>query len=628
MKRILGSSLAVLLWAGSAGAQLTTTKYGLGHPGDFDFRKHPTNNRAVLAADIDGSYTYSRGNPASATAPDCGLERDFNLVLGQVLLTENHTCVPTSSGPRCVAGTSIGAVCHMPVLNALCTGAGAPFACCTGAGLGNCQGNEQCTGAGAPHACCTGAGAGSCPPYVMSQANTVQCGTGGRCEIEPGVSCPVEIPKTTDLTPLGDRSDVYGAIINKNPTIGLQLLSSSSFALGGSADGTNPQCLAQNVRPVTTKGRRYRLPASRGGTGAQTFIRWNEDPRGGSSMYRYISQGKLCCNSVSNTLCAISGSFQPAGIPWPEYETGLLFEIGCQTPGDSVIQFVWTPDWVFTGGPASNFRTDPDFIMPGMRVGACRVNRDRGCATLPQPPFPTQTNCATLDADPNTPGLQPDTCDFREDGIRSSRPAPIVATGYPNTEFCASSLYVLKGTAGANCFLIDGYDVDGDPGPNCDVNNIGGRTRADMNCDGVVDAIPIAGLAPGVTDLCPLLNENDPFRDSDGDCQISAARCRGDECECGDHSLNGIVTVADIVSINGAIFSNVIFPICDTNLDARCNVSDIVGANREIFLPGSSVCHHLTTLDCGDGFLDPATEECDDGNRFSGDGCNAICRDE
>jgi len=44
----------------------------------------------------------------------------------------------------------------------LCTGAGAPFACCTGVGEGSCACNAQCTGAAAPFACCTAAGEGEC----------------------------------------------------------------------------------------------------------------------------------------------------------------------------------------------------------------------------------------------------------------------------------------------------------------------------------------------------------------------------------------------------------------------------------------------------------------------------------
>jgi hypothetical protein len=45
---------------------------------------------------------------------------------------------------------------------ASCTGAGEPFACCTGTGQGNCPFAITCTGAGQPFPCCTGANQGSC----------------------------------------------------------------------------------------------------------------------------------------------------------------------------------------------------------------------------------------------------------------------------------------------------------------------------------------------------------------------------------------------------------------------------------------------------------------------------------
>jgi hypothetical protein len=44
------------------------------------------------------------------------------------------------------------------------------------------------------------------------------------------------------------------------------------------------------------------------------------------------------------------------------------------------------------------------------------------------------------------------------------------------------------------------------------------------------------------------------------------------------------VNVVDIVSINLATFGAVqVSPLCDTNFDSLCNISDIVGANRKIF---------------------------------------------
>jgi len=566
MKRILGLSFVLLLGASYANAQInctggcTTTKYGLGHPADFDYRRPAANDRFYGPNDFAGSYFFVRSNPANAAGLDCGIDRDYTPVLGQMLLREQNGCVPTSQGPSCSAGTNLGAMCHLV--------------------------------------------AGQ-----TTAANTLECGTGGTCTIGAGTGCPVEIPQTTPTTPASGRSDFTAPIWSKNPAVGFELLSSGATSLGGTSSALPADaCLPENIRTALTTGTRYVLPANRGGNPGgpapiRTYIRWNESTTTG--LYRHGDDGTVCCNSVSNTFCSLIGNF-------PEYP--VLDKVTCGDPR-AVHLFVQTPDWIFTGGANTNFRTDSEFTVPGQQVGVCRNNRGFGCTTL-APPFPQGTNCATLDADPGTPGLQPDTCDFRDPGMRSTRPANLTS-GYPNTAACANSAYILKGSAGANCFLMERYLEDGDPGPDCNIANFGARPRADMNCDGVAD----------LPDKCPLLNEFDPTADSDADCG-NPALCRGDECECGDQTLNGIVNVTDLVAINSAIFGTIPKEeLCDTNLDDLCNVSDIVGANREIFVPNSSVCGHITTINCGDGFLDPS-EQCDDGNRFSGDGCNAICRDE
>jgi cysteine-rich repeat protein len=578
---MLSMSLVLLLWAGSASAQIncsggcTTTTYGLGNPNDVDFRKSPNNARAFLASDFQGSYFFIRSNPANAAGIDCGIDRDYTPVQGRILLKEQNGCVPTSTGPTCTAGTNVGAVCHLP--------------------LGQ-----------------------------STAANTIECGTGGTCAIAAGTSCPVEIPLTNNTTPFAQRSEVFAPIWSKSPPgVGglLDLLSTTSFALSGSSS-SDPQddCLPSFIRTVPSQGQRYLLPASRGGNptdpnpaARKTFIRWNEDVTGGSALYRHNDDGVVCCNSTA-TLCTAVG-------PFSRYP--VLNRNGCEVSSSSnpgVAQFVQTPDWVFNGGPGTFFQTDSEFVVPGQVGGVCRVNRDKGCTTQPQPPtgtHPLGINCATVDADPNTAGLQPDTCDFREPGTRTTRPGTL-PNGYPITDRCANSFYVLRGTPSANCYITERYAADGDPGPDCDVVNFGVRTRADFDCNGVPDS----------TDLCPLLNEFDHLADTDGDCAGSPAQCRGDECECGDQNLDGRVNVQDLVAINAAIFTpSLVQELCDTNLDDLCNVSDIVGANREIFVPGSSVCSHVTTLNCGDGFLDP-NEECDDGNRFAGDGCSPICRNE
>ena len=574
MIRILVASLALLLWAGSASAQITcpggptgctTTTYGLGHPDDARFRRSPNDSRAFLASDFKGSYFYLRSNPANPAGIDCGIDRDYTPAQGRVRLKEVNGCVPTSTGPSCNAGPRIGAVCHLP--------------------LG-----------------------------TSSAANTQECGTGGNCAIAAGTSCPVEIPLTNNTTPFAQRSEIMGPIWAKSPSgIGglLDLLSTTAFALSGSSSSDpNDHCVASFIRTVPSQGQRYVLPASRGGNGTKTYIRWNEDTSGASALYRHNDDGVVCCNS-SATLCTAVGPFQK----YPLLNRNSCRISSANNPG--VALFLQTPDWIFNGGAGTFFQMDSEFVVPGQKGGVCRVNRDRGCTTDPAIPA-LGIDCATLDADPGTPGLQPDTCDLREPGVRTTRPGTLL-NNYPITERCPNSHYVLRGTPNANCTITERYVEDGDPGPDCDVVNFGVRTRPDYDCNGVADG----------PDLCPLLNEFDSFLDTDQDCAISPARCRGDECECGDQSLDGRVNVTDIVAINSAIFAGPTFAqeLCDTNLDDACNVQDIVGANKEIFVPGSAVCSHVTTINCGDGFLDPS-EQCDDGNRFSGDGCNAVCQIE
>jgi hypothetical protein len=88
------------------------------------------------------------------------------------------------------------------------------------------------------------------------------------------------------------------------------------------------------------------------------------------------------------------------------------------------------------------------------------------------------------------------------------------------------------------------------------------------------------GIAPG-SDKCPFLaNPLQADADLDG---------RGDACECGDQSGDGLNTVADLVAINLAIFEPArVTPLCDANGDGACNVADIVAANVEIFSPTST----------------------------------------
>jgi len=88
----------------------------------------------------------------------------------------------------------------------------------------------------------------------------------------------------------------------------------------------------------------------------------------------------------------------------------------------------------------------------------------------------------------------------------------------------------------------------------------------DRDGDGVDDS----------SDVCP--SWPDPAqRDRDGNGI-------GDECECGDQDGDGLVTVADLVAIDKAVFSPALAtPLCDANGDALCDVADIVAANARIF---------------------------------------------
>jgi hypothetical protein len=104
---------------------------------------------------------------------------------------------------------------------------------------------------------------------------------------------------------------------------------------------------------------------------------------------------------------------------------------------------------------------------------------------------------------------------------------------------------------------------------------VGGNGGPDRDGDGAGDA----------QDVCPDWADPDQ-RDSDGDG-------RGDACECGDQNGDGTVDVADIVSINGAIYgSQQPSALCDANGDGLCDVGDIVAVNRSLFGAPTSCARH------------------------------------
>jgi len=62
-------------------------------------------------------------------------------------------------------------------------------------------------------------------------------------------------------------------------------------------------------------------------------------------------------------------------------------------------------------------------------------------------------------------------------------------------------------------------------------------------------------------------------------------------------------------------------PIADLPVFPFNNASFNPAPNTMIWAPsGTSLCHEI----CGDG-IDLGSFECDDGNPFSGDGCDAFC---
>jgi hypothetical protein len=117
--------------------------------------------------------------------------------------------------------------------------------------------------------------------------------------------------------------------------------------------------------------------------------------------------------------------------------------------------------------------------------------------------------------------------------------------------------------------------TDNGPGSPHQVPLVGKACGADLDCD--EDGIP------DTVDRCPYYKSTNQS-DADGNG-------RGDVCECGDQDGNGRVNVSDLIAINIAIFNPaLVTPLCDTNNDGLCNVIDIIGANRTIYVPKTSIC--------------------------------------
>jgi hypothetical protein len=571
-------------------------------------------NHADFGPSLGGiSYYYNRA--LFTGSQQCGQEQIFNPLPGQVRLRELTACTPTSEGPKCVGGANAGKSCHL--------GATGTFA------------------------------AAECP--------------GSTCQDTAGTACRVEIPisdggKTAPeltseywITTLSGFAGVFDLTALTGNTMGGT--SAERECTGGptprkacttNADcgtgGTCDACLESFKRRKPSMGWRYVLPAARrtalGLPAGATYVRWDRGLPGpatgqpdqridNNTAFRiHQDDAAVCCIGPDPGTCLGGGPFG-AGLIFSRYP--LLWRPACtaEFPVKTMInEDNFVPDWVFEAGRNSRFFTDTDFEVPGQVHGVCRNNRTIGCTR-------TGNECAVV----------ADTCDFREAGFRIQVAANQIRdnAGDPNPNACGSALAVLRGTPAQGCMLLPRYPVDGDPGQRCRVFNYGVDSRVDANCDGVAD-VPV--------DKCPFLSEWDQAADTDGDCAI-AARCRGDECECGDSTLDGRTTVADIVETNVEIFSGQFHIIADSNSTLSINVSDLVATNVEIFNPDSSTCRQITSIRCGNNVVNPG-EACDNGarcqggplngtlcdasganpcgsgtcQRLGGDGCNPACRVE
>src|SRR5262245_32058913 len=644
MRRIKGllAGLIVLVAADSAYSQVdctagcTNTKYGFGNKPNYRKDEVPPDafryTNAFFGSDFGGQSFFSSRSDLQASQGSCGPQRQHSSLPGQVILREQTNCTPTSFGPSCTAGTKIGADCHLPALNEVCTGAGAPSACCTGAGTGTCIG------------------------FANSGANTLECGTAGVCTLGNGTSCRVEIPLSDGgNSPPATTSEllVFNLTFNATASNGdtFSLSAQSGNALGGTSDDANPLCLDSNVRRKPSMATRYLLPASRGGNGTMTYIRW-DSAKGISAADRtdfstalrlHNDDSALCCTPATPSLGTCS-----VGVP-PSTPTSPLITLRtCGLAGRMITDDNIQADWIFAGGRGTAFHTDNDFVLPGQLTGICTINSstscyapgaNAACAALRNPFFCCTGAGTGTCSDPCSSLTPGDTCSFRTPGIRSQPTCARDANGDTRKDCCGTAIYTIRGTPNVGCALLFRYPYSGDPGPDCGVGNFGVDHRDDDNCDGV----------PDHPDLCPFYSEWDQDLDSDGDCANGAGGdCRGDECECGDQTGsgvlsgtlelgNGTINVSDIVGISNAIFGSAVRKrLCDANSDTLCNVSDIVGANKEIFTPDSSVCRQITPRQCAAGVPAPCCgngiseggEVCDDGNFNSGDGCNLACRVE
>ena len=441
---------------------------------------------------------------------------------------------------------------------------------------------------------CTGGSADGAACTLIGRSD--ECPDGGVCDSTGG--CLAEIPVTD-----GGKDDpatvselyIFNLTSGFVPGFGtFELSAATPNTWGGTSDETDPVCLAENLRLTPSMATRFILPAARGGDGSMTYLRWHATEA--NRLRIHTDDPAVCCNSPSNTVCNLILPGQP--------EYPLLAEgEACNQPNflGGVFQMDGnlTADWIFEGGVATRFHTDSTFVVPGQTQGVCETTRQIACTS-------TGNECDVV-------GEQ---CDLSDRGVRVR---PIAGSdGSLDSDNCATFVYVVRGAPDEGCSVLTRYSSNGDPGPSCRVINYGVRPQIDDDCDGQADF---------AEDKCPFLNEWDSAADADGDCTDGdpATPCRGDECECGDQTGDGIVDILDILEVNEVIFEITIPKLlADANNDLAIDVTDILGASDEIFVPTAAECRHVSRLSCGNGEID-AEEECDDGNQLNLDGCDTAC---
>ncbi len=108
-------------------------------------------------------------------------------------------------------------------------------------------------------------------------------------------------------------------------------------------------------------------------------------------------------------------------------------------------------------------------------------------------------------------------------------------------------------------------------------------------------------------------------------CRLNCTRV-----DCGDPNDDGVINATDSLYIlrTAVGLESCDFGICDVNSDLRINATDALHHLQFVVgLPVELMCPELSTT-CGNGFLEPPLESCDDGDStyFRGDFCNSTCR--